>query len=59
MICKTALNLSRDQVNIVLVIVLLPYGQWCFAFTQRCKYQDFFDNDEIETYSTSNDLIEN
>ncbi len=61
MICKTALNLSRggpskycssNRIATLMGNGILPF------IHKDVGYQDFFDNDEIETYSTSDDLIE-
>jgi len=61
MICKTALNLSRGGPSKYCssnrIATLMGNGVLPFIH-KDVKYQDFFDNDEIETYSTSNDLIQ-
>ncbi len=61
MICKTALNLSRGGPSKYCssnrIATLMGNGVLPFIH-KDVKYQDFFDNDEIETYSTTNDLTE-
>ena len=61
MICKTALNLSRGGPSKYCssnrIATLMGNGVLPFIH-KDIGYQDFFDNDEIETYSTYNDLIE-
>ena len=61
MICKTALNLSRGGPSKYCssnrIATLMGNGVLPFIH-KDVKYQDFFDNDEIETYSTINDLTE-
>ena len=60
MICKTALNLSRGgptkycSSNRIATLM----GNGVLPFIHRdVRYQDFFDNDEIEIYSSSQDLV--
>ena len=59
-ICKTALNLSRggptkycssNRIASLMGNGVLPF------IDSKIRYQDFFDNDEIETYSSSSNLI--
>ena len=61
MICKTALNLSRGGPSKYCssnrIATLMGNGVLPFIH-KDVGYQDFFDNDEIEIYSTSNNLIE-
>jgi len=61
MICKTALNLSRGGPSKYCssnrIATLMGNGVLPFVH-KDVKYQDFFDNDEIETYSTTSDLSE-
>lgn len=61
MICKTALNLSRGgptkYCSSNRIASLMGNGVLPFIH-HDIKYQDFFNNDEIETYSTANDLID-
>ena len=60
MICKTALNLSRggptkycssNRIASLMGNGVLPF------INEKVKYQDFFDNDEIITYSNTKNLI--
>ena len=60
MTSKTALNLSRggpskycssNRIASIMGNGVLPF------IHEDVKYQDFFDNDEIETYKSSKDLI--
>ena len=61
MICKTALNLSRGGPSKYCssnrIATLMGNGVLPFIH-KDVQYQDFFDNDEIVTYSTTSDLIE-
>jgi len=60
MICKTALNLSRGgptkYCSSNRIASLMGNGVLPFIH-EKVKYQDFFDNDEIITYSNSKNLI--
>ena len=59
-ICKTALNLSRggptkycssNRIASLMGNGILPF------IHKDVRYQDFFDNDEIETYTSDKDLM--
>ena len=60
MISKTALNLSRGGPNKYAssnrIASIMGNGVLPFI-DEKIKYQDFFDNDEIETYSSPKNLI--
>ncbi len=60
MVCKTALNLSRGgptkYCSSNRIATLMGNGVLPFIH-KDIKYQDFFDDDEIEIYSSPNDLI--
>lgn len=60
MVCKTALNLSRGgptkYCSSNRIASLMGNGVLPFIH-KEVKYQDFFDNDEIEIYSNTKDLL--